>query len=439
MASENDPMSQLHFELKSQKLRSLDLPVEVRKPNLALVARSVISQPINIAPGTYHVSVKLPDGQELFSEVKVGKRPDTKVVLELEQEDEDEPLHIPEIQTKGGLELKGSSNYAVEAASYGIANFLIGNRISGAIAGGAFAGLFSSQLEILGTSTPATARIRAFTGNLLKSDYKAIDTGNWKLRSVEKDGVRQFYIRGLNGFQLVQLIQPGQPALNVALPASDYSGCFLLLTRLIDGFYSVDVHLENKSADLLLQYLEQGDVQQAMSVATSDALSAEKLLERKKGDPIAAAVGAYTLLRFGELERLHNWTENLRNWFKWLPDGVAIRGEHLARLGEHEQALTVLLDLPNRGLPIFSSGLSYGINRLRFYQSFGERHFQKAKLEKAQAVLEQLQSLAAFVDFRRPLLTFTGIDPSKPNDVRIGEDEDIAIYGGIDVTEYGGS
>jgi hypothetical protein len=35
-------------------------------------------------------------------------------------------------------------------------------------------------------------------------------------------------------------------------------------------------------------------------------------------DPIAAAVGAYALLRFAELDRLHDWTANLYDRFPYL-------------------------------------------------------------------------------------------------------------------------
>src|SRR2546423_15128052 len=99
-------------------------------------------------------------------------------------------------------------------------------------------------------------------------------------------------------------------------------------------------------------------------MSTSPELDAEELLEDKQQDPIAAAVGGYALLRFSALERLHDWTANLHSWFEWLPDGAAIRGEHLARMGQHDEALDAFLTLPSRGLPLFSDGLAYAVNRL---------------------------------------------------------------------------
>ena len=95
----------------------------------------------------------------------------------------------------------------------------------------------------------------------------------------------------------------------------------------------------------VLRYYERGMVLQVENLAGKDspAVVSEDLLYGKVADPIAACVGAYTLLRLGELDRLHEWTENLKNWFDWLPDGLAIRAEHLARRGQHAQALENLL------------------------------------------------------------------------------------------------
>lgn len=169
-------------------------------------------------------------------------------------------------------------------------------------------------------------------------------------------------------------------------------------------------------------------------MTTSDALQAEQLLFEKLQHPIAAAVGAYALLRFGDLDRLHSWTENLKNWFDWLPDGAAIRGEHLARLGKHEAALSVFLELPSRGLPIFSDGLSYAIDRLKLYTTAVDTGFEQEAIAKARVELQQLRRFAAFVDFRQPLLTFTGMNPGNPdNETLSGNIGDIE---GLDVTQY---
>jgi hypothetical protein len=232
------------------------------------------------------------------------------------------------------------------------------------------------------------------------------------------------------------MLQPELPPVNVALPTAPPRACRLILTRRADGACALDVQLDNVSADALLRYAGSGHMKQAAAVGASDAMRSEELLFSKMADPIAAAVGAYALLRMGELERLHEWTENLRQFFPWLPDGTTIRAEHLARYGRHGEALTALLELPQRGLPFFTDGLTYAIDRLRLYVGAGTSAFDPQQLEPARALLERLQSYAAFVDFQRPVLTFTGLDPNAPDARAL--DQDLDAYDGVDVSEYVG-
>jgi glucoamylase len=159
---------------------------------------------------------------------------------------------------------------------------------------------------------------------------------------------------------------------------------------------------------LLLRYRDRGWVHEASSV--SDALEgqAEEMLREKLRDPVAAAVGAYGLLRFSTLEHLHDWTENLRRWFPRLPDGSAIRGEHLARAGEHDAALSAFLELWERGLPIFTDGVSYAMSRLELYTTVGSDALDASRVARASRLLEALRRVAAAADFARPLLTIKG-------------------------------
>ena len=55
------------------------------------------------------------------------------------------------------------------------------------------------------------------------------------------------------------------------------------------------------------------------------ARSAEALLQGKVANPVGAALGGYALLRLNELDRLHDWPDNLAAWFAWLPDGAVSR------------------------------------------------------------------------------------------------------------------
>src|SRR5207245_2876149 len=113
---------------------------------------------------------------------------------------------------------------------------------------------------------------------------------------------------------LVQLLQPGFVPLTVATPTAPEQQTRVVFARQPDGAWTLDVQLDNSAANLLLHYRARGYAKQAAEAIDSPQLDAEELLRGKKQDPLAAAVGAYALLRFAELERLHDWTTNLYRW-----------------------------------------------------------------------------------------------------------------------------
>src|SRR3954471_7585975 len=100
-----------------------------------------------------------------------------------------------------------------------------------------------------------------------------------------------------------------------------------------------------------MAYINRGQVVDAAMLSAGVAPSAEEALMRKRDDPVAAAAGAFSLLALGELDRLHDWTANLHDWFRWLPDASIARAEHLALSGQHQKAVRTLLRLRVQGLP----------------------------------------------------------------------------------------
>jgi hypothetical protein len=404
-------MSTLSFEsdVKSSELKSLDLPVEIRKSNLYLEAQCLISQPVTVKPGTYHVTAKLPAGQELYGQVEIAEGESKIVTLKLDPADES-PRETEEEQRF----LWGKTGY--ESASRGL----------GGLGGG-------------GDET--TAKLKAFKGNILQGSYEPVEGNDWlkKVDRPQPPGVYECDLNtgdpGLAGSTLVQLVQSGLPPVNMAVPPREQQAWQIILSLQPDEHYSIDVHLEHKTADTLLRYSERGMLEQVAKMATSQAL---ELLYHKLYNPIAAVAGAYVFLRLGAVDepgsRPSNWLENLKNGFTWLPDGLPIYGEHLARLGQHSQALATFLELPERGLPLFSDGLSYTVNRLRLYIGSGEKHFEKDDLARAATLLEQLQRFTPYVDFQRTVLSFTGSDPGKP-DNRPLEDFELEDYEGLDWRE----
>jgi hypothetical protein len=378
---------------------AVDLPIEVRKPNMALAERTLSSQAVDLAPGTYFASVKLPTGQEISQQIQVGDEP---ARVSLTQDPEDEPAPKP----------PNREHFALDRI-----------RLSMAV---------RPVLEPLGAAEPMRARLRLVAGNLLTKGYEI--RHEWPGNLPAPGQEVRVEIVGEDRPLIVQLLQPDLPPLNIALPAWYGRRATLVLKHLPKEHCGLRMEMEHVQAELLLQYRESGLLREVAAAVSSTSLDAEKLLADKVSDPVAAAVGGYALLRFGDLGRLHDWTENLRKLFPGLPDGAAIRGEHLARLGRHPEALTSFLELGDRGLPLFSYGISRAVERLRLYLGVKEQAFPPADLVSAQALLDRLQVFINFIDFDKPVTTFTGLDPGQPNGEvlqDLGGIEDSLDLGGI--------
>ena len=409
----------LGFELtfKANELKHLDLPVEIRKPNMVLVQRVLASEKVELDPGTYYVGIKMPAGQESWAEVKVSPGrgnqtirlgPEPSEALASESQELQRyfaPTYVtPQIEelTYLALIVAAAAGALIGAAAAYVVkgNSGLAIALSAAVGGGLAAFLLSKVLRpgyAVYKRRVHEAHLRKFDGNVLTGDLKENYWAPRKETVKTTDELIEISLEGENRGQIIQLLQTDEPAVNVVLPAWQERGCRVVLKKQPDARYSLEVHLKNTEAELLLRYWEQGRWQLAANVAGSDAISAERLLYDKLKHPISAAVGGYALLRLGALDRLHDWSANLME-FGWLPDGAAVRGEHLARIGEHRKALQAFCALRERGLPYFSDGLNYAVDRLRRYQSLGEKHFDAKDLKDCADTLARLEPFSYFTD-----------------------------------------
>ena len=145
--------------------------------------------------------------------------------------------------------------------------------------------------------------------------------------------------------------------------------------------YNISIMMGNAVAQTLLSLMTRGDMISARTLF--NAVDAENLLLEKKKDPIAAAVGGYYLLKTGELEYMHNWANNLANWFEWLPDGCIIHAWQmiLNRENQRSEIKERLLEAVERGIPVFTEGLRLlydGLTMLSYDYERNNRDVEKA-------------------------------------------------------------
>ncbi|HEX7151617.1 MAG TPA: hypothetical protein VF618_09035 [Thermoanaerobaculia bacterium] len=370
------------------KLRDVVLPVQIHTHDLTLVQQAMTSESVDLAPGMYVVTALMPSGHEITRVVPLENEATTVELsapkgAELEEAKYlDSPRAIlAEVRSKAAPKAKPPTKRGF--------------------------GLTNSKRGAVSSSAAQPSLLTLFAGNPLRGTAQKSDPAFQKI--AEAENVTQYRVEPSTQLRFVQVRQDGRPAVNIALPTSEHAGCTIAAHREPDRVW-VEVQVEHADAALLLGY------QQSRSSHQEPPL-AERLLGKKyepSVGPIAAAIGAYSLLRYGHLDRLHDWSGNLMTGFPWLPDGAAIRGEHLARLGRHQEALEAFVQLTDRGLPCFSDGLAATWERLRLYTSL-EKEFRPDLIAAANDLHTRLAPFMTWTNFDRVVTTFTGRDLNKPD------------------------
>ena len=110
----------------------------------------------------------------------------------------------------------------------------------------------------------------------------------------------------------------------------------------------------------VIGYLTGGDLPAAARIVET----AVDLLYGKVANPLAAAAGAYVLVRAhaqGKRPQWEPWLRNLRQWFTWLPDGSILDGwaslRGIGRPQDVPAAAASFVEAVTRGLPFYSVGV----------------------------------------------------------------------------------
>jgi hypothetical protein len=176
--------------------------------------------------------------------------------------------------------------------------------------------------------------------------------------------------------------------------------------------YHVAANTGNAAAHMLLGYLSAGAYGPARRVGANIVDTAERMLQEKRDDPVSAAIAGYYLLVAGELNRLHDWTRNLADWFPWLPDGAVIHAWHLIRDTKPDLrgARQRLLQAEARGLPVVTFGLRLLFDGLDFFARRAPRDGVVV------AARDRVQRYARAAEWRALTTSFYASHPSRPGE-----------------------
>jgi len=219
---------------------------------------------------------------------------------------------------------------------------------------------------------------------------------------------------------LLEISGEDMPNLYVSLPPGNQLKCLVKLAEVTDeNIHPIDVTVstENFKAETLLTLLTNGAISEAKTL--SNAKEAEDLLYQKMVNPVTAAIGGYFLLKIGELERLHNWANNLANWFSWLPDGAIIYATQLLNKKEKSpediiEIRNLLLHASKIGLPVYSEGLRLlekGLTQLWYHSGQKDDEIKKAH--------DRIGNYLEVSDSTQETITFTGTSPAEPGRTKL--------------------
>ena len=371
-------MSGFHLELQAYDPELMGAPVvvEVLDGNLHLIARQAVTvgyqHYFEVSAGRYGVHALLPSGRSLTDSVAVDEGAPSPYVMDLSE-------IAPHEFLRRTVVLKSA--------------------------------LFETPRR-LNEPTYRSIWVRLW----------ARSKGSWGVEqwpqpetSWDSDAVRYWFQTGRRQYML-QIGGPQIPWRMVSLPATQRLEVSIRLSGSRDEpELTVTVATDNNPAEAMLGYLSLG----ALGHAELVSKQSEALLFGKAADPAAAAVGGYYLLRMSDLERLHNWPQNLANWMQWMPDGAVIHAWQLIREQQEaeersEEAFSIgrarLLEAVERGTPVYTEGLRLlvaGLKLLDFEADGRDREVRDA--------LDRVRPFAAAADLGQPTTTFTGSGPLSPS------------------------
>lgn len=262
---------------------------------------------------------------------------------------------------------------------------------------------------------------RLWTYNPIPKDWEAANDAVILNASIDEVGMTYDLNTTGEKLQLLQITGNNFPGRHVCLPPGYNIKC---LIRLATGpekvVHPLDITVAtgNTTTETLLSLITSGRIDSARSFCNSEL--AEELLYGKTDDPSAAAIGAYYLLKIGELKRLHNWSRNLANWITWLPDGSIIHAWQLIQQGNDSPAVidqirTRLLEAVDRGVPVYTEGLRLlyeGLTMLWF--SFNKEDNQVS------STMRRVKKYMEAADMSQETVTFSGASPDQPGYESLG-------------------
>jgi hypothetical protein len=344
-----------------------EIPVEVAASDMTFVAHTTSSARVEVAPGTYFVTARVPELDGITRRVVINKEA-TVVMLSAHRRFPHREFSVSFLP--GSIESRGS----LPSAAF----------------------LWQPSMKL-------------FTGNLF-SEIQPFERGP-VLHPQGSYGMQfRFRIPPIAGPALGQIWTLNESATNIVLPVDEETGCTIIAEPHAWPKPKFSCELDHFQANRLLKWREAGQLSAADAMRSSPRLAIDRAIHEFP-EPIAAIVTAYSIFQYGDLGRMDAWSSEVSTGFPNIADGFALRAEYLARVGKHESAAAAMLKTRAIGLPIFGEGVAFMMKRLDTYTlSNGP-----IRSESLTAFREELSPFARFLDARVPFCSYPGINPMRPS------------------------
>ncbi|HEV7409516.1 MAG TPA: hypothetical protein VGO01_13610 [Bradyrhizobium sp.] len=340
-------------------------PVEVRDcVKLVLRARGVSDGKLEVPPGRYLVTAILPNGQQAAADdiVELGAGEDREVKVSVS--DLDFPSSLQNITTLGDSVRAFARPMTQYFTSHNVA-ILKGNWLAARMT----------------PNAPPLVREPTARSSL---EIEFADTDGGVAQWIEISGSKK--------------------CIYIAVPV-DKGRSTTVQWELNSKTEELKLHFDFNDGELnsYFDFIRNDQTLEARSIGQSIITQSEQFMNDKRRSPLRAVLGAYVLLRANELDRMDEWTGNLLNLCGWLPDVLAVRVEYLARVGQHAEALKLLLNVANSGAPWFRSGVGYLEKRAKLYVNVAATkqsslQINQDDLSRIKQIAEVFGELAAALD-----------------------------------------
>jgi hypothetical protein len=158
------------------------------------------------------------------------------------------------------------------------------------------------------------------------------------------------------------------------------------------------------------------------------AQSHDQLLPYAAEHPGAATLFGYALLRAGELSTVETALGRIPNRGAMEPDATILLAECAARAGGQRsgESFDLFIKAAGSGIPSFSPGLSYLVERLRLFaqcEPSDERSLPGDVNERARAALAKIEPYSIYADYTRLFTCYSGLTPIAPNANKISKSD----------------